>query len=67
MPSNETIRYIEVTDLDLNGEKVSTIHTVGESWSEPEFKHSERYRILNEAEVVEARKKFPHLFSTGQE
>lgn len=65
MAKNTEVQYIKVTDIDLDGEETSTIHIVGLGWAEPEFKHSEKYKILNESEVAEAKKKFPQLFSSN--
>ena len=62
-PIQET-KFLRVTDTDLDGDKTISIHSVDSGWTEPEFKHSEKYEVITEAE---ARKGNPALFGTTEQ
>lgn len=62
--SIEEIMFLRVTDTDLDGDKTIAIHSVVAGWTEPEFKHTEKYEIITEAE---ARKGNPALFNKTEQ
>ena len=55
----QEVKFLRVTDTDLDGDKTVSIHSVGADWTEPEFKHTEKYEVITEAD---ARKANPALF-----
>lgn len=60
----QEVKFLRVTDIDLDGDKTVTVHSVGADWAEPEFKHTEKYEVITEAE---ARKGNPALFGNTEQ
>ena len=55
----QEVKFIRVTDTDLDGDETVTIHSVGANWTQPNVERTETYQVITEDE---ARAESPALF-----